>query len=172
MTKFRAVPGRSLLLLEGQSSLHPVRTSTTDMEGYLEAELLDGNHVDFRVSPMGRLEVDVESLKAGNELYDLEMQRRLDPRRYPTIVAELIELRPLNVQGQYHAVGNLSFHGVTRRLEGVMTIIRLDDRSLELSGEHTFDVRTFRVTPPQVFTFKVNPVIQVTLRAIVERVDS
>lgn len=169
MSKFQIVPHSSRLSLEGQSSMHPIESSTTRLEGYLEAEMLDDRQLDLTTPPTGRFEIAVEDLKAGNDLYDLEMKRRLDTRRYPTIVAELLELRPLNQGNRYHAVGNLSFHGVTRRLEGEVTITPVDERTLEIGGEQTFDVRDFNVTPPKLLMLKVYPEIKVSLKAVVKR---
>lgn len=171
MAKFQIVPNRSELSLEGRSSLHPIHTSTTKLQGHLEAELLDNNRLNFSVTPMGRLEVPIESLKAGNDLYDLEMQRRLDMRRYPTIVAELLQINDLKQGGRYHAIGDLSFHGVTRRFEGELTINQPNEYTLEVSGEQVFDVRDFNVTPPKVFLLKVYPEVRVMLKVVANRTD-
>ena len=171
MGKFQIVPNRSRLSLEGQSSMHPIESSTTQLEGHLEAELLDSGQLDLAAPPSGRFELAVEDLKTGNDLYDLEMKRRLDTRRYPMIVAELLELRSLNQDNRYRAAGNLTFHGVTRRLEGDVTIIQVDERTLEIGGEQTFDVRDFHVTPPKLLMLKVYPEVKVTLKAVVKRTD-
>ena len=36
--------------------------------------------------PSGRLEIDVAGLRSGNSLYDAELLRRIDARRFPTAV--------------------------------------------------------------------------------------
>jgi polyisoprenoid-binding protein YceI len=170
MARFQLVRGQSQLSLDGRSSLHPIHTASTELEGYLEVEL-DNGRLDLSVPPTGRFEVPVESLKAGNELYDLEMRRRLDTRRYPTIVAELLELRTLASGTRYQAVGDLTFHGVTRRYEGEVRITPLDEHTLEVSGERMFDVRDFNMEPPKLLIFKVYPEVQVMLKAVAKQAD-
>ena len=172
MVKFQVVPERSQLSLAGKSSLHPIHTSTNKIEGYLEAEVLADGRLDLSVAPTGRFEIPVESMKAGNDLYDLEMQRRLDIRRYPNIVAELLGMSEVNRMGHYQASGNLTFHGITRRFEGELTVKQLDDHTLEVSGERTFDVRDFNVTPPKLLMLKVYPEVQVSLKVMAKRMDS
>jgi polyisoprenoid-binding protein YceI len=171
MARFEVVPGQSQVSLDGRSSLHPVHTSTHELEGYLEAELLDNGRLDLSVPPTGRFEIPIESLKSGNELYDLEMRRRLNPQRYPTIIAELLELRDPGNGAGYHAAGNLTFHGVTRRFEGKLNINRLDDQTLEVNGEQMFDVRDFNMQPPKLLMLKVYPEVQVSLKAVAKRAD-
>lgn len=166
MTKFQPVVERSQLMLEGKSSLHPIQSATHELTGYFVAQVNQAGQLDLAQPATGRLEVAIESMKAGNDLYDLEMRRRLDIRRYPTIVAELTELRAQSQPNHYHAVGNLTFHGVTRRVEGELTIIQMDAHTLDLSGQLTLDVRDFGVTPPKLLMLKVYPEIQVRLKVI------
>lgn len=171
MAKFRSVRERSKLSMAGRSSLHPVQASTTQLEASLEATVLPAGRLDLTAPVTGRLEVDVESLKSGNDLYDLEMRRRLDTRRFPTIVAQVVEWRELDGNGRCRVIGDLSFHGVTRRVEGDVTIRLLGNRTLDVSGELTFDVRDFGVNPPTILMVKVFPDIRVSLQVVGERVD-
>jgi len=171
MAKFKAVPHQSELSLEGESSLHPIHTATSKLEGHLDVEIGEDGQPDLNNSLTGRLEVAVENLKAGNDLYDLAMQKVLNTRRYPKIVAQLLEVTPLNQDNRYRAEGEVSFHGQSKRFEGELTISQSDDRSLEVNGEQSFDVRDFSIKPPSLLGLKVHPKVKVTLKAVARRED-
>lgn len=171
MAKFQPVRDRSELALEGESSIHPLHVSTNEIEGYFEAELTDEGRLDLSVAPAGRLEVYVESLESGNGLIDREMRRRLNTRRFPTVIAEVVEIREANGERHYHAAGNLTFHGVTKQLEDKLAITPIDDRTIQISGQITVDVRDFEVEPPQLLMLKVYPEVKASLKVVAERVD-
>lgn len=164
MAKFEFVAGRSELSLEAESSVHPIHASTTKLEGYFEAELLANGQLDLSTPPAGRLEVYIENLESGNKLIDRETQRRLNIRRFPSIVAKVVEIRPGDSDGHYRATGDLTFHGETRQLENGLTVRQLDQRTIEISGQITVDVRNFGVEPPKLFMLKVHPDVKATLK--------
>jgi polyisoprenoid-binding protein YceI len=169
MAIYRLLPNRSELVLEARSSLHPIRTATRQLSGRLEAEVGEDGRISPEPLPSGRLEVRVEDLKAGNALYDRAMQDQLDTRRYPTIVAELVELRPLNGSGRYRARGDLTFHGATRRLESEVRLAPAGQRLIELEGELRFDVRDFGVKLPRLLMLQVFPDVRVSVHLVGER---
>jgi polyisoprenoid-binding protein YceI len=163
------IPRRSHFSIEGRSSLHPVKASTSDLAGWLELSQLPDGKLDNGPPVSGRLEVPVESMKSGIDLYDRELRRRLDARRYPLIVAELLAVHEVEPLRRYQMAGNLTFNGVTRRAEGVLAVNQLDERTIEAVGEHTFDVRDFGIVPPRVLLFAVYPDINVKLHLVAER---
>lgn len=170
MAKFQPIRDRSELALEGESSIHPLHTSTQEIEGYFQAKLGDDGQLDLSVAPTGRLEVYIEGLKSGNGLIDREMQRRLDTRRFPSVIAQVVEVRAGAGQGRYHAVGDLTFHGVTRRLENDLAITLLDAHTLEINGEITIDVRDFNLNPPKLLMIKVYPEVKAKLKVVAKGV--
>ena len=56
----------------------------------------------------------MDSLKTGNMLYDRELERQLDVRKYPRIRGEIVEVKELEAGRRYKVRGNLSLHGVTK----------------------------------------------------------
>ena len=70
--------------------------------------------------------------------------------------------------GQYQVRGDLSFHGITRPVEGEL-LIKADISSIVLEGEQTFDIRDFGVDPPKILMLKVHPDVKVRVRAIAEQ---
>ncbi len=172
MARFRIVPERSQVFIGARSSLHPINTSTDGLVGLLELAVGDDGAIDLSIPVKGRLSFPVERLSSGNPLEDREMRRRIDAKRYPTIQGDLVEMERVGDNGKYRVCGDLTFKGVTNRYEDDMTITTLDDRTLRLDGEATFDVREFGMEPPRILMLKVEPVVRVRVEIIAEREES
>ena len=170
MPKFRVVPNRSRLLIEATSSLHPIRVDTTGLEGAFETALID-DRPDLTVPPTGRIEIDAERLMTGNILYDRELERRLEMRKYPRIRGEIVAVRA-DGDDRYLVRGNLSLHGVTRPVEGRVRMRVLEDGTIEAEGEHVFDMRDFQLDPPRLLMLKVHPQVRVRGRLVAVREDA
>lgn len=173
MPRFESVGTGSWFTMEVNSNLHPLRTSTTPLEAWIIARMLPGGRLDLAAPVTGKLVIDVEDLKTDSDLYDLEMRNLLDPQRYPTIEGGIVSMHELDKAGRYHVVGNVTFHGTTRQVEGdvTLTISPNNDRFIEIKGEQTFDMRDFGVSPPSIFFLKVYPDIRVTIEILAQRVD-
>jgi len=168
MIHLKIVPERSEFTIEGRSTIHPLHAATRALDGYVEAELLPGNRVDLTAPIKGHLEIQVESLKTGNELYDLETRRRIDIRRYPKITADIVKVQELDPLKRYHVLGDLTFYGKTLRVEGDIVITRMDNHSVEATGEYAFDIRDFGLPMPQIFMLKVYPKFRSKLKVFAE----
>jgi polyisoprenoid-binding protein YceI len=160
VARYKITPARSRLRFEAQSSLHPINAEATGVGGFVEAELNPAG-LDLKVAPQGKLEVDVDSIKAGNLLYDRELARQLDVRKYPRIRAEIVEVTQLEAGRRYKIRGNVSVHGVIKPVDGEVNLRVLDDGSFEADGEQTFDIRDFGLTPPRILMLKVYPGVKV-----------
>jgi polyisoprenoid-binding protein YceI len=165
---YRIAPERSQVWLEARSSLHPIHGEGRGLEGSIEAEVIDGR-LDLNGAPKIRLELPVESLKSGKSMEDAEMMRRIDARRYPTIRGEVVEIKQ-GPGGRYQVRGDLTFHGVTKTVEGEVSMFMPDgDGTIVFEGEQTFDIRDFGVTPPKILMLKVHPDVKVRVRLVAEQ---
>ncbi|HEV3113660.1 MAG TPA: YceI family protein [Candidatus Binataceae bacterium] len=169
MERFKIIPERSRIWAEARSSLHPIKAESAGVTGYIEIEL-NGGAPDLKVAPQGRIDVDVESLKTGNVLYDHELPRQLDTRKFPRIRGEILEVTELDAK-RYKVRGNLSLHGVTKTVEGEVTLSVLDDGTFEVEGEKVFDIRDFGLTPPRILMLKVYPDVTVRGRVVAAKQD-
>ena len=95
----------------------------------------------------GLLELAVERLTSGNQLYDRELRRRVDAKRYPTIAGRLTGVSARGPHPDYVVTGDVSFHGRTLTFEHEMQIDLRPDR-VSLTGSSVFDIRQFGMTPP------------------------
>ena len=60
---------------------------------------------------------------------------------------------------------------MTNTYEDEITITQVDDRTLKLEGDHTFDIRDFGMDPPKILMLKVEPNVDVRVEIIAEQED-
>lgn len=156
---------RSYLQVSGRSSLHPIDTETRGITGWLEASPAEDGALDLAAPVAGELELAVNRLTSGNHLYDRELRRRIDARRYPTIGARLVRVSPSGANGTYLVSGEVTFHGRTLTFEHDMSI-RFHGDEVSLSGADVFDIRQFGMEPPSMLMVRVYPEISVRLELI------
>jgi hypothetical protein len=161
VTRYVIVPDRSTVWIEARSNVHPIQSSTSGLQGFVELELEPTGQVDLGEAPVGRLSLAVDRLKSGNRLEDREMQKRVDAKRHPRIEGVLETVVGDGKDGSYRVSGDITFRGVARHHEDLMDISRVDERTIRLAGESHFDIRDFGMDPPKVLMLKVEPVVDV-----------
>jgi hypothetical protein len=166
---YRIVPDRSRVWIDARSSLHPIHSTTDGLEGYIDLDARDGEQVDRGVQPLGKLSFPVARLSSGNPLEDRELYRRIDARRFPTIDGVLIDLEPMGSDSRYRVTGDLAFRGVVRRYEDEVTLTVIDDHTIRLDGESTFDIRDFGMEPPRILMLRVEPDVVVRVEIFATR---
>ncbi len=164
---FRLVPDRCAVLIEVRSTVGPLSFGTVDITGTIRAAVTDGV-LRTDIAPSGRLTIDVSTLNSGNKLYDAELLRRIDARRFPSASVELHECAPGGPGSRYRLAGALTFHGVTRPAEGTVTVEAEPDGRLVITGEQVFDIRDFAVPSPTVLMLRIYPDVRVRLHAEAE----
>lgn len=163
MARYKIDPERSQLWVEARSSLHPVKVETIGFEGYVEANVVGSG---AQLGMPTHVDLEASLLKSGNSLLDSELGKRLDARKYPRVVGEVREVKPLDSAARFRIRGDLTLHGVTQSLETDVTLRVMDDKTIELQGEKVIDMRDFGLTPPKLFIFRVYPEIQVRVQII------
>ena len=161
MTRYAIVPDRSTVWIEARSNVHPIHSTTSGLEGFLELDLEPAGASTWANAPVGRLSLDVERLKSGNRLEDREMQKRVDAKRYPRIEGVLDSMVGNGKDGSYRVGGDIKFRGVSRHHEDLMEVSRVDERTIRLTGASSFDIREFGMEPPKVLMLKVEPEVEV-----------
>jgi polyisoprenoid-binding protein YceI len=146
--------------VRGRSSLAPINTETRGISGWFEATARSDGSLDLGMPVTGRVELEAERLTAGNVLYDRELKRRIDARRFPTIVGEITRVEEGGDRLRYLVTGDVSFHGQTRTFSHEMEIEVLGEEVV-LTGEDVFDVREFGLKPPSMLMVRVYPEISV-----------
>jgi hypothetical protein len=167
VTTFKINPG-SLVSTEMRSSVHGLHAETRALTGSIQGEL-DGEGLPRFEAPHGaRLEVPVESMRSGNRLQDMEMRRRLEPRKHPLIEVIVHRAWRLEGDGRCRAACTVTAHGRTQSFEEDFRLL-LEGGRLTVEGHHTFDMRNFDVKPPRFLALKVEPEVTVTARIVADR---
>jgi hypothetical protein len=171
LSHFVIDPERSAVLIDARSTVGPISFGTIGVEGSLYAALVDGV-VKTDVAPSGWLTVDVTALSSGNKLYDAELQRRINSRRFPTARIELRDCTPNLPGSRYWLRGELTFHGMSRVAEGTVCVESISDDRIVISGEQVFDMRDFALPSPTVLMLRFFPDVRVRLQAEAVRTDA
>lgn len=161
MTRYSIVPDRSQVWIDARSNVHPIHSSTSGLEGFVELDLEPSGTIDPAAPPVGRLSLAVDHLKSGNRMEDRELQKRIDAKRFPRIEGQLVRIASDGSDARYRVSGEVTFRGVSRQHEDHMDIAAIDDRTIRLAGESSFDIRDFGMQPPKVLLLKVEPEVQV-----------
>jgi PadR family transcriptional regulator PadR len=159
---FHLVRDRSVLLIEVRSTVGPLSFGCVGVGGSLHAAVVDGA-LCTDLAPSGRLQIDVSGLSSGNSLYDAELLRRIDARRFPTATVELQGCAPCGPGTRYRLEGELTFHGVTRPARGNVNVEVVPDGRLIITGEQVFDIRDFGIPSPTVLMLRIYPDVRVRL---------
>ena len=163
MRRFRVVPRRSAVMINARSSVGPITFGAIGVTGFIEASIA-GRRVCPPVQPTAHLEVDVESLRSGNSLYDAELLRRIDARRHPTVSLDLRACTAVGSSGRYQLLGEVTFHGVSRPIDGTVSVVMPTDRRLVVRGEQVVDIRDFGIASPTVLMLRIYPDVVVGLQ--------
>lgn len=164
---FLVVPEQSALLVEARSSAGPITFGSMTLDG--RAEFVTSADIDAVVPISAYLTIPVAGLVSGNALYDAELRRRLDARRFPLIAVELHAARSRG-GGRYVAEGDLTIHGTTRRLSGNVSLAEQDEDTLLATGSEVVDIRDFDIDLPSVLMLKIYPDVSVQFRLTATRV--
>ncbi len=157
MGHFKVIPERSRVWVEARSTLHTVVAKAEGITGFIEAKVAEGRVV-LDPQPRARFEFPVEALRSGNPLFDQELPRRVNARRYPTVA---VEVKGVSAEADgYRVRAQISFHGVTREVEGSVTV-RTDGNRLVVEGEQVVDIRDFGLEPPRLLLLRAYPDVKV-----------
>lgn len=164
MTRYQFSPEESTVWIDARSSLHPIHSESKGVTGWIELSLNSGGGIDAAASATGSLEMPISALTSGNPLYDREMARRVEARRFPTITGKLRSVAPSGTEGRYTAEGEVTFRGVTRLVRDELAISPAEDGTVVIEGEHVFELPDFGMQPPRIMMLKVYPDVRVRIR--------
>jgi hypothetical protein len=153
---FELLPGRSAVLIKARSNVGPISFATTQITGRFSAAIKDRQLVTDGIIE-GHLEVSLKDLTSGNNLYDTELRRRIDTRRYPLAILELRSANRSTDQARYDLSASIELHNLTREIQGSVSIEITSANSAVVRGEQTLDVRDFDLEVPTTLALKIYP---------------
>ena len=167
MAQYRIDAERSEVFVEARSNVHPIEIRTQGVSGTIELEVR-GGQIDLSSAPRAELEIAADRLRSGIDLYDSEIHRRIEVRKFRSVKGQLRDASEIG-PGRYRLRGSLSLHGVTRDIEGEVRV-RVGDDWLEFEGAKTLDMRDFKLEPPKILMLEVQA--EINLRAKIRAVRS
>jgi DNA-binding PadR family transcriptional regulator len=167
LRQFRLVPDRSVVLIEVRSTVGPISFGAQGVTGTVVADVA-GGALRSGMPPTAEIEIAVDGLRSGNSVYDAELLRRIDARRFPVASIRLAECAAIGAGNRYRLAGELTFHGVTRSVGGTVSVAVISDRRLVVTGEQIFDIRDFDVPSPTVLMLRIYPDVRVHLHVEAE----
>jgi hypothetical protein len=165
VARFRIDPGRSRVWIDARSNVHPIHSSSDGLEGHVDLPAGGAGTVGAGAPWAGRVALPVTRLTSGNRLEDRELHRRVDARRFPAIEGVLTGIEALGGD-RYRVSGEVTFRGVTRRHDDEMTVRFLDQRTVQLEGSSSFDIRDFGMEPPRILLLRVEPQVDVRVEIV------
>jgi hypothetical protein len=169
-SRFQVVPDRSAVMINARSSVGPITFGAIGVRGSIEVAVA-GRRVCPVPYPTAHLEIDIDQLRSGNSLYDAELLRRIDARRHPTVVLDLRACTAIGSTGRYQLQGEVTFHGVSKPLDGTVSVAMPGERTLVIRGEQVVDIRDFGVVSPTVLMLRIYPDVVVGLQVEAELED-
>jgi polyisoprenoid-binding protein YceI len=168
VSRFRAVPEESTFWAELESNAHPVEVKTAGIYGYVEAAFNGDGQLDPSLPHRAQLAFWVEDMNSGNELRDVEMMRRMDPRRHPSIEWTVRKVTSRG-DGRVRASCEVTVHGRTRTFEEDFRMSKAPGL-LVIEGEHDFDMRDFGIVPPKFLWLWIEPRLKARVRIVAKQV--
>lgn len=166
---FRVVPDRSVVLIEARSTVGPIRFGAMGLTGEILVDMAEGQ-IGCDAKPTAHLTIAVDELRSGNMLYDAELLRRIDARRFPRVSLNLQDCQPIGTD-RFRLAADVTFHGITRPLRGTVGLKLLSGHKLVVTGDHALDVRDFQLPSPTVLMLRIYPDVRVNLHVEAELED-
>jgi PadR family transcriptional regulator PadR len=168
--RFCVLPERSAVLIEARSTVGPITFGAIGITGWVETVVRDGV-IHASEHTRAHVEIAVARLASGNRLYDAELLRRIDARRFPMVMLDLHEVTAIGSADRFALDGSVAFHDATRHLQGTVVASLPGAQTLSVRGEHGFDIRDFDISSPTVLMFRIYPDVIVKLQLEAELQD-
>lgn len=162
-TVFEVQPGRSAVLVKARSSVGPISFATSQVRGSISV-VLEDKVIDVDSPITAELSVSLHELTSGNSLYDTELKRRIDARRYPVATLHLEQAaRTATESNRFELSGRIELHAVVRPLSGLVTVERLERDMMVIRGQQMLDIREFELDVPTMLALKIFPEVSVEM---------
>jgi len=161
--RFQVASDASAVVVRARSNVGHIAFATNEIQGTIEADI-DPQGVVSTDGPRALVEVDMGTLASGNTLYDAELRRRIDARRFPVAVLELRQVDRVSGTNRFQLDGDVTMHGVRRAVSGSVSAEFPSADTIVVAGEHVFDIRDFDLPPPATMMLKIYPDVRVELR--------
>src|SRR5437773_10330444 len=156
MVRYDASPTGSKMTIEGTANIHDWTMESVLLGGYLEtdAKFPESALTDPKAArPVVNVYMPVRSFKSGKATMDTRMQKEMKEPQFKRIEYKLIELKPKSAAGatgalKFDATGSLTVAGKTRTNTMPVSIEKLADGKLKVTGSTPLKMSEYRIDPP------------------------
>jgi len=154
--RYEAQSTGSKMIMEGTSSIHDWTMESVMVGGYLEADpkFPESALTDAKAAkPVVNVFMPVRSFKSGKTSMDSRMQKEMNEPQFKRIEYKLIELKPISAAGatgalKFDAVGALTVVGKTLTNKMPVSIEKLADGKLKVTGSTSLKMSEYGIPPP------------------------
>jgi polyisoprenoid-binding protein YceI len=168
MARFRVNTAQSTVKVGLRVNFHTSHVNADALSGVIECEVDEHGIPRLDRPYSAELTLPVDAIKSGNGIQDLEMRRRFDASRYPTINARVTHGEALKGEGRYRAVAQVTMHGQTREIQGDVQL-GVKGRTLTIDGQQVINMKEFGIDPPRLIILKVEPDVDLQVHIVAER---
>ncbi|MBI3877121.1 MAG: YceI family protein [Verrucomicrobia bacterium] len=149
--RYEAQPGGKIKI-DGTSTIHDWTVETQIIGGFMELD--PAFAADFKTfkKPAVSVFIPVRSLKSGKKPMDTVMQETMKMAEHPKIEYRLLDFTPKpgadTKKAQFDAKGVLTVAGVTRTNAMTVTLERVDDKTIKVSGMTNVKMTDHGMKPP------------------------
>ena len=156
-TTYQAVPGGSMMKIDGTSTIHDWTVECKVIGGRMELDStfpLDPSQEppkELKVKPTVKVIIPVRQLKSGKSAMDTVMHGAMNIETHPSIEYSLLEMTPKGKTDtglKFGAKGTIKCNGVTQTNEFDVVITKVDDKKLKVAGATKLKMTDFKIDPP------------------------
>ena len=163
---YNAQPTGSKAKMDGTSTIHDWSMASAVIAGTIEADVKFPESAltdPTAAKPKVEVSMPVRSFKSDSKRMDEVMQKHMNATTYPKMEYRLIELKPKSAAGatgplQFNAVGALTVAGKTRTNTMPVTIEKLADKKLKITGTTELKMTDYGVEPPAPSILGLSPI--------------
>jgi polyisoprenoid-binding protein YceI len=167
MNRFTVVSHRSRVVVGVRATLQYHEIETSGLNGEFEADLDPEAGVRSKVT--GGLDLPGDSLRSGNRLFDRELRKLLEVKKYRQISGKILEVAADPSSGEYAVRGALSLHGVTHEVNGTARIVDIGPSHVIIEGAMPLDFTEYNMEQPTLLMLKVAPEVEIKGTLYAER---
>lgn len=158
LRRYVVVPQKSVVGFDGKSTLHDFTGKSNAVDGELRFD-----PADPAMTAGGRISLSVSSLDTADKERDVEMRKRFEVEKHPTIEFSLDALvkRPGADAAAVDARGRFRIHGVERERTIPGTLEIEPQGGLHVKGELKFKMTDHLIEPPVVAIITVDDEVRV-----------
>lgn len=134
----------SKVIITGTSTVHDWESEAEEFSGEASIDIEDGLLVSITDL---KFSVVVNSIKSGKSGMDKKIYEALNPKRYPSIVFELIEVAEVD-ENSLVANGILTISGVTNNIRMEVNYEVLPDGAVSFKGTQSIKMTDYKIDPP------------------------